>query len=139
LTDRHEINQLATAYDPILDACVALVTRKDLLNTLGILIVDVILLLAMLIGLLRHPHRNSTGLWKFLYQQVILVRFPSCFAQGAEFLVVYNLDSAGRAFRDSDRGRSILRRSMTFNSHFVGLCYAGSKWCIFLFRTRVRG
>jgi hypothetical protein len=120
-TERDDINQLTTTYDPILNACVGLVTRKDLLNTFGILMVDTILLLAMLIGLLRHPHRNSAGLWKFLYQQVILARFPSCFAQGAEFLVVYNLDSVGRACRDSDCGRFILCCSMTFNSHFVGL------------------
>jgi len=63
---------LATTYDPFLNTCVGLDTHRDLLNAIGILTVDVILLLAMLIGLLRHPYRTSTGMWKFLYQQCII-------------------------------------------------------------------
>jgi hypothetical protein len=59
-------------YNPIVDACVILHTRRALTNAIGVLVVDVVLLLTMLIGLLLHAHRHSTGIWKLLYQQVIL-------------------------------------------------------------------
>ncbi len=49
-------------------SCVILHTHTALINAPGVLAVDVVLLLAMLIGLLRH--RNSVGIWKLLYQQV---------------------------------------------------------------------
>jgi hypothetical protein len=52
--------------------CVNLGLRKYLLNVVGILVVDVVLLMSMLIGLLRYPHSSSTGLWHYLYQQVAL-------------------------------------------------------------------
>jgi hypothetical protein len=73
------ISKLAGAYNPIIDACIILHTRRALVNALGALVVDVVLLLTMLIGLLRHAHRNSTGIWKLLYQQVTDRTFsPSC-------------------------------------------------------------
>ena len=59
-----------TSYDTILEACTTLHTRRGLVNSIGVLAVDVVLLLAMLIGLLRSAHRNSTGIWYLLYQQV---------------------------------------------------------------------
>ena len=79
-TDIHaKLNKLETTYNPILNTCIILHTRRGLLNATGVLVVDGILLLTMLIGLLRHPHKNSTGMWKFLYQQVMLVCFSrSC-------------------------------------------------------------
>jgi hypothetical protein len=126
-------NQLATAYDPNLNACIGLDTRRDLLNTLDILLVDAILLLAMLIGLSRHPQRNPAGIWKFLYQQVILVRFHFV-VHSAEFLVVYNMDSVGHVFGDSVCGRFLFRVSLTFGSRFVGLSYSESEWCVCFFR-----
>ena len=61
-----------TSYDTILEACTTLHTRRGLVNSIGVLAVDVVLLLAMLIGLLRSAHRNSTGIWYLLYQQVSL-------------------------------------------------------------------
>jgi hypothetical protein len=73
-TDAHIIsNKLRAVYNPIEDICIILHTRKSLINAAGILVVDTVLLLTMLIGLLRHPHRSSAGMWKFLYQQVKLV------------------------------------------------------------------
>jgi len=60
----------AGAYNPIVDSCVILHTHTALINAIGVLTVDVVLLLAMLIGLLRH--RNSVGIWKLLYQQCII-------------------------------------------------------------------
>jgi hypothetical protein len=41
-----------------------------LVNAIGVLVVDVVLLLTMLIGLLRHVSRSSVGIWKLLYQHV---------------------------------------------------------------------
>lgn len=64
------ISKLAGTYNPIIGACIILHTRRALVNALGALVVDGVLLLTMLIGLLRHAHRNSTGIWKLLYQQV---------------------------------------------------------------------
>jgi hypothetical protein len=74
-TDTHTKNKLETTYNPIPETCVILHTHRGLANATGILVVDVMLLLTMLIGLLRHPHKSSTGMWKFLYQQVILDYF----------------------------------------------------------------
>ena len=53
-------------------------THSGLLNGFGVLVVDTVLLLTMLIGLLRSTHRNSTGIWKLLYQQVTLRMFSPC-------------------------------------------------------------
>jgi hypothetical protein len=86
------------------DSCIVLHTREALTNTVGILVVDVVLLLAMLIGLLRHS--NSVGIWKLLYQQVtpgLSLRVP----EDTEFLPVYNLDSVGHDCGDSTRGLSL--------------------------------
>jgi len=67
------IRLLVTAtgtYNPMMDSCIAPHARGALANKLGVLVVDVVLLLAMLIGLLRH--RNPVGIWKMLYQQCII-------------------------------------------------------------------
>jgi len=48
--------------------------RRGLVKAINTLMVDVMLLLTMLIGFLRHASRNSTGIWKLLYQQVTLKR-----------------------------------------------------------------
>ncbi len=58
------------SYDPILETCITLKTRRGLVNAIAVLVVDVVLLMMMLIGLLRHAHRSSTGIWYLLYQQV---------------------------------------------------------------------
>ena len=79
-TDAHaKSNKLDTMYSPIANACIIQDTDHGLLNATGVLAADAVLLLTMLVGLLRHPHRSSTGIWKFLYQQVTFVRFyPAC-------------------------------------------------------------
>lgn len=59
-------------YSPIVDTCIVSHTHRGLVNAVGILVADVVLLLTMLIGLLGHAHRSSTGIWKLLYQQVAL-------------------------------------------------------------------
>ena len=60
-------------------ACIFLHTHKGIVNAIGVLVVDAMLLLAMLIGLLRTSHKNATGIWKLLYQQVILKMFSLYF------------------------------------------------------------
>lgn len=59
-------------YDPDTGTCIFSHTHRGLLNAFGVLVVDAVLLLTMLIGLLRSTHRNSTGIWKLLYQQCIV-------------------------------------------------------------------
>jgi len=60
------------SYNAVVNTCVALHTHRGLVNAVGVLVVDVVLLLTMLIGLLRHSHKSSTGVWKLLYQQCII-------------------------------------------------------------------
>ena len=75
-----QIAKLAGTYNPIIDACIILHTHRALVNALGALVVDGTLLLTMFIGLLRHVHRNSSGIWNLLYQQVTHRAFsPSCY------------------------------------------------------------
>jgi hypothetical protein len=50
------------------------------MNAIGILVVDIVLLLMMLIGLLRHTDKNSTSIWKLLYEQVTLKTFSPSYA-----------------------------------------------------------
>ena len=65
---------------------------------------DIVLLLAMLIGLLRHENKNPSGMWKLLYQQVIFKSL--CFlVLNAESFLVYNLDSFGGDCRDTNCGQ----------------------------------
>lgn len=67
---RAQLKQLEAAFDPLVNSCVPIKTEKGLVNASAVLVADMVLLLAMLIGLLRHASRRSTGLWKLLYQQV---------------------------------------------------------------------
>ncbi|KAH9044175.1 hypothetical protein EDB84DRAFT_1559033 [Lactarius hengduanensis] len=54
---------------PARQTCITLKTHRGLTNSIAVLVVDIVLLAAMLIGLLRHAHRSSTGIWYLLYQQ----------------------------------------------------------------------
>jgi hypothetical protein len=64
-------------YNPKIVVCTVTHTHRAFANGIGILVVDVMLLLTMLTGLLRYAYLNSTGIWKFLYQQVTLKTFSS--------------------------------------------------------------
>jgi len=59
-------------YIVIVNTCVTLHTRRGIVSALGVLVVDIVLLLTMLIGLLRHAQKSSIGIWKLLYQQCII-------------------------------------------------------------------
>jgi hypothetical protein len=65
-----QLDKIVATYHPVAATCVVLHMRRILVNTLGVLVVDTTLLLTMLIGLLRYAHRNLTGIWMLLYQQV---------------------------------------------------------------------
>jgi len=64
--------EIIVTYDPTLGICVGRHMSRGLLNAIGVLVVDVVLLLTMLVGLLRYAHESSTGMWKLLYQQCIV-------------------------------------------------------------------
>jgi len=71
LNIRH-LTMVHGTYNPIVNSCIFLQTHNGIVNAIGILVVDVVLLLTMLIGLLRDARRNSIGIWKLLYQQCII-------------------------------------------------------------------
>lgn len=73
-----KLHKLDGIYNPDTGTCIFSHTHRGLLNAFGVLVVDAVLLLTMLIGLLRSTHRNPTGIWKLLYQQVAL-RMSSLF------------------------------------------------------------
>jgi len=74
-----KLHKLAWTYNPTMDACIFVGMHQCLASAIGILVVNVVLLLTMLIGLLRHAQRNSGGIWELLYQQVTLRTFSlSC-------------------------------------------------------------
>jgi hypothetical protein len=60
---------------------VVLNTHSGIVNGVGMLVVDVVLLLTMLIGLLRRSDENPTGIWKLLYQQVSLEASSQAYAR----------------------------------------------------------
>ncbi len=131
-------------YNPIVDTCIVSHTHSGLVNAIDILVADVVLLLTMLIGLLRHAHRSSTGIWKLLYQQVTLKNVFSVLpVPRPEFLVVHNLVSFGLDCRDTSCGlsRSLCRHPLlSFDNiqHFIFLALAGLPhsrfgWCVCVF------
>jgi hypothetical protein len=64
-------------FNPTLGFCFIFHLHKSLINTVGIMVVDLVLLVGMLVGLLRYAHRSSTGIWRLLYQQVVHCPFSS--------------------------------------------------------------
>ncbi|KAI0258208.1 hypothetical protein BC834DRAFT_975362 [Gloeopeniophorella convolvens] len=68
-------------YNAILDTCITVNTHKGLINAIAVLAVDSVLLVTMLIGLLRHVHRSSFGIWYLLYQQCIIWIFLATIAE----------------------------------------------------------
>jgi len=126
---RTQLKQVEAAFNPLVNACVVTKTHKGLVNALAVLVADMVLLLTMLIGLLRHASRHSTGLWKLLYQQVRTDR-SSSHNSNAELLLVYNLDSLGGVCRDPTCGQSVsailVVSSSTFRKVFLFLNLNGA-------------
>jgi len=96
------LTMIRGTFNPVLGVCVVLHMHRGLVSSLGILTVDVVLLLAMLIGLLQHAQKSSAGVWRLLYHQVISKRIFSVLRGCLKFVLVYNLV-----------GVSILRRDTT--------------------------
>lgn len=126
---RAQLEQIETAFNPLVNTCVITNTHKGLVNALAVLVADMVLLLALLIGLLRHTSKGSSCLWKLLYRQVSSSRSSS--DSNAELLLEYNLDSLGGVCRDSTRGQSVsaiqvLVTSSTFRKVFLILNLNGA-------------
>ncbi|KAH9074399.1 hypothetical protein EDB83DRAFT_1960332 [Lactarius deliciosus] len=66
------VTRIEVAYNSLFGACIVLKTQSGLASVVAILSVDAILLVIMLIGLLRHMHGGSTGVWHLLYKQCII-------------------------------------------------------------------
>jgi len=66
------LTMVKSVYNPLVNACIVERTHEGLVNSIGVFVADIVLLLTMLIGLLRHEHRNPTGIWRLLYQQCII-------------------------------------------------------------------
>jgi hypothetical protein len=75
------LTMVEASYNPVLGACITLATRRGLINAIGVLVVDLVLLMIMLIGLLKHAYRSSTGIWHLLYQQCIIWIFLAGIAE----------------------------------------------------------
>jgi len=86
-------------YNSVFGACIVLKTQRGLVSSIAILSIDTILFVIMLIGLLRHAHGGSTGIWHLLYKQVASNRFHYRSRQVLKALSVHHLDDLG-----SDRG-----------------------------------
>jgi len=71
LNIRH-LTIVTVTYIPLVNACRVQHKHDVIVNAIGALVVDLVLLLTMLIGLLRLGARNSGGIWNLLYQQCII-------------------------------------------------------------------
>jgi hypothetical protein len=87
------IEQVESTFNSLLETCIVGQTQRGLLNAAGVLVVDLVLLVAMLIGLLRHAQRSTGDIWRLLYRQVDAR--PFSLVMNAEFFLVYNLDGLG--------------------------------------------
>ena len=101
---RIQIKQVKPAFNPLVNACIVVNTHEGLTNSIAVLAADIVLLLTMLIGLLRHANKNPSGVWNLLYQQVTSNQLFSL-ASKAEFFLVYNLDTLGGDRRDTNCGQ----------------------------------
>ncbi|KAH9993170.1 hypothetical protein BJV77DRAFT_372733 [Russula vinacea] len=66
------LTMVQPAYNPLVNACIVVNTHEGLVNSIAVLAADIVLLLTMLIGLLRHANKNPSGVWNLLYQQCIV-------------------------------------------------------------------
>ncbi|KAI9439566.1 hypothetical protein H4582DRAFT_1536432 [Lactarius indigo] len=66
------VTLIETTYNVLFGACIVLKTKDGLASVIAIFVVDTTLFALMLIGLLRHTHGSSTGIWHLLYKQCII-------------------------------------------------------------------
>ena len=104
LDSRIHNSKLEPSYNAVLDICIVLDLQKSLVNIVGMMVVDILLLVSMLIGLLQYAHRSSTGIWPLLYQQV---PFPLQYlALDPDIPQVHHLDSISSRCRGAFCGKS---------------------------------
>lgn len=102
-----QLPKVAGTYSPVEQTCIVLDTHRGIINGVGILVADVVLLLTMLVGLLRFTYRNPTGIWKLLYQQVTPKTLSLSWLNArANFFLVHNLASVSLGCRSSGCGLS---------------------------------
>ncbi|KAI0248179.1 hypothetical protein BJV78DRAFT_1363709 [Lactifluus subvellereus] len=87
----YSLTTMNVSYNATPGTCTISSLHKLLVNSVGVLVVDVVLLMSMLIGLLRFTHRSSTGIWHLLYQQCIIWIALAGMAE-VPFLVLISLD-----------------------------------------------
>ncbi|KAI0246165.1 hypothetical protein BJV78DRAFT_193965 [Lactifluus subvellereus] len=84
-----------SSYNPIQQGCIVWGIHKSLSPAVVALVVDIMLFMSMLIGLLRHAHRSSTGIWYLLYQQCIIWIALACIAEvPVVVFLILNLNDA---------------------------------------------
>ncbi|KAH9993514.1 hypothetical protein BJV74DRAFT_368834 [Russula compacta] len=111
---------LKSSFNSTLGTCIDAQPHKGLINSVGFLVVNLSLLMTMLVGLLRHTHRNSTGIWQLLYQQCIIWIALAVFADIPPVLfLILNLNDAwnemfaGTAFTILSIGAARMYRSLS--------------------------
>ncbi|KAI9439564.1 hypothetical protein H4582DRAFT_1941585 [Lactarius indigo] len=75
------VTRIDVAYNSLIGACVVLKTQRGLASSIAILAIDTMLFVIMLIGLLRHAHGSSTGIWHLLYKQCIIWMIMAAIAE----------------------------------------------------------
>jgi len=91
----HSMTVVKSFYNPIQKACAVLGFHKSLSAAVVALVVDIVLFMSMLVGLLRHAHRSSTGIWYLLYQQCIIWIALACIAEAPVVVfLILNLNDA---------------------------------------------
>ncbi|KAI9456849.1 hypothetical protein BJY52DRAFT_536330 [Lactarius psammicola] len=89
------VTMIEVTYNSIFGACIVLKTQRAMASSIAILSIDTILLVIMLIGLLRHAHGSSTGIWHLLYKQCIIWMILAAIAEVPPVVfLVLNLNDA---------------------------------------------
>ncbi|KAI0248167.1 hypothetical protein BJV78DRAFT_842672 [Lactifluus subvellereus] len=91
----YSLTTVKAFYSPNRHKCTILGLHNFLSAAAVALVVDIVLLMSMLIGLLRHAHRTSTGIWYLLYQQCIIWIALACIVEvPVVVFLILNLNDA---------------------------------------------
>ncbi|KAI9456847.1 hypothetical protein BJY52DRAFT_535964 [Lactarius psammicola] len=89
------VTMIEVTYNSVVEACIVLKTHRGLISSTAILAIDTILFVIMLIGLLRHAHGSSTGIWHLLYKQCIIWMILAAIAEVPPVVfLILNLNDA---------------------------------------------
>jgi hypothetical protein len=98
------LTTVRATYDSVFGVCIALKTHGGLVGAVAVLTTDTMLFMMMLIGLLRHAHGSSIGIWHLLYKQVTPNPFHDRSPQALKTLSVHHLDDLGGGRGDTTGG-----------------------------------